>query len=42
MEFEHWLVSPETKEQRNELHDIFSCIFSKEIEKEQSEFENPF
>lgn len=42
LEFEHWLVSPETKEQRKELHDIFSSIFSKEIEKEESEIENPF
>jgi hypothetical protein len=42
LEFEHWLVSPETREQRKELHDIFSSIFSKEIEKEQSEIENPF
>ncbi len=41
-EFENRLVSNETKEQRKELHDIFSSIFSKEIEKEQSEIENPF
>ena len=29
-EFGHWLVNPETSEQRKELFDIFGSIFSKE------------
>ena len=33
-EFENRLVSPETREQRKELYDIFSNIFSKEKETE--------
>ena len=42
--FEFWnrLVSPETKEQRKELFDIFSSIFSKERLEERWEMENPF
>jgi hypothetical protein len=34
-EFENWLVSPETNEQRKELYDIFGSIFSKERQEEQ-------
>ena len=41
-EFENWLVSPETTEQRKELFDIFSSIFSKEIQEEQWQIDNPF
>ena len=41
-EFENRLVSPETREQRKELYDIFSNIFSKEKETELWEIENPF
>ena len=41
-EFENRLVSPETREQRKELYDIFSNIFSKEKEMELWEIENPF
>jgi hypothetical protein len=36
------LVSPETSEQRKELYDIFSSIFSKERQEEQWQIENPF
>jgi hypothetical protein len=35
LEFTHRLVNPETTEQRKELFDIFSSIFSKEIQEEQ-------
>ena len=42
LEFEHRLVSPDTREQRKELHDIFSSIFSKEKENETLQIENPF
>lgn len=41
-EFKNRLVSPETREQRKELYDIFSNIFSKEKETELWEIENPF
>ena len=41
-EFDHWLVSPETSEQRKELYDIFWSIFSKEKEDDQYGIENPF
>ncbi len=41
-EFEHWLVTPETIEQRKELFDIFGSIFSKERQEEQWQVENPF
>jgi hypothetical protein len=41
-EFENWLVNPETREQRKELHDIFSSIFSKEKAEEELQIENPF
>jgi hypothetical protein len=34
-EFEQRLVSPETKDQRKELYDIFSSVFSREIQDEQ-------
>jgi hypothetical protein len=33
-EFGHWLVGPETSEQRKELYEIFSSIFSKERQEE--------
>ena len=42
LEFEHWLINPETNEQRKELHDIFSSIFSKETQDEWWYIENPF
>lgn len=41
-EFEHRLINPETREQRKELYDIFSSIFSKEKETGLWEIENPF
>ena len=41
-EFDDWLVSPETNEQRKELYDIFGSIFSKEREDELWQMENPF
>ncbi len=41
-EFENWLVSPETNEQRKELFDIFSSVFSKERQEEQWQIDNPF
>ncbi len=41
-EFENWLVTPETSEQRKELFDIFGSIFSKERQEEQWQVENPF
>ena len=41
-DFDHWLVSPDTNEQRRELYDIFSSIFSKEREEEWLYMENPF
>ena len=41
-EFEQRLVSPETKDQRKELYDIFSSVFSREIQDEQWKIENPF
>jgi hypothetical protein len=34
-EFQDWLVSPETNEQRKELYDIFGSIFSKEKQDEE-------
>jgi hypothetical protein len=34
-EFQDWLVSPEANEQRKELYDIFSSIFSKEKQDEE-------
>jgi hypothetical protein len=34
-EFTHWLVNPEVNDQRKELFDIFSSIFSKEKQEEQ-------
>jgi hypothetical protein len=34
-EFQNWLANPETSEQRKELFDIFSSIFSKERQEEQ-------
>ena len=42
MEFEYRLINPETKEQRKELFDIFSSIFAKRNEKEETLIENPF
>ena len=42
LDFEYRLVSPETKDQRNELYDIFSNIFSKEKTEEESRIDNPF
>jgi hypothetical protein len=36
------LVSPEANEQRKELYDIFSSIFSKEKQDEEWYIENPF
>ena len=42
MEFEYWLVNPETNEQRKELFNIFSSIFSKEREEELWQTDNPF
>lgn len=41
-EFESRLTSPKNHEQRNELYDIFSNIFSKEQQKEEREIDNPF
>ena len=41
-EFTHWLVNPEVNDQRKELFDIFSSIFSKEKQEEQWQIENPF
>ena len=41
-EFENWLVTPETSQQRKELFDIFGSIFSKERQEEQWQVENPF
>ena len=41
-EFKHRLINPETKEQRKELFDIFSHIFSKEKPEELSKIANPF
>ena len=41
-EFEHWLVDPETVEQRKELYDIFWSVFEKEKLEDQSSIENPF
>ena len=41
-EFQDWLVSPETSEQRKELLDIFGSIFSKERKEEQWDINNPF
>ena len=41
-EFQDWLVSPETNEQRKELFDIFSSIFSKEKQDEEWQIDNPF
>jgi hypothetical protein len=34
-DFINWLITPETSEQRKELFDIFSSIFSKERQEEQ-------
>jgi hypothetical protein len=36
------LANPETSEQRKELFDIFSSIFSKERQEEQWQIDNPF
>jgi hypothetical protein len=36
------LVNPEVNDQRKELFDIFSSIFSKEKQEEQWQIENPF
>jgi hypothetical protein len=36
------LISPETNEQRKELIDIFSSIFSKEKGEDQWQMDNPF
>lgn len=41
-EFNHWLVNPETSEQRKELFDIFGSIFSKEKNEDYGGMENPF
>ena len=41
-EFNRWLVSPDTSEQRKELYDIFNSIFSREKGDELWEIENPF
>ena len=41
-EFDHWLVDPETSEQRKELYDIFSSVFAKEKMEDWSNIENPF
>lgn len=41
-EFESRLTSPNTREQRNELYDIFSSIFSKEKQEKETQIENPF
>lgn len=41
-EFEYWLVSPETVEQRKELYDIFWSVFSKEKEDDEYDMDNPF
>ena len=41
-DFRNRLVSQKTKEQREELFDIFSSIFSKKKKDEQWETENPF
>ena len=41
-EFGHWLVGPETADQRKELYDIFWSIFSKEDKEDQYGIENPF
>ena len=42
IEFNHWLVSPETADQRKELYDIFWSVFAKEKEEDQYWVENPF
>lgn len=42
LDFNHRLIDPESKEQRKELFDIFSSIFSKEIQEEQWLIDNPF
>ena len=41
-EFDNWLVSPDTTEQRKELFDIFNSIFSRARSEELWEIENPF
>ena len=41
-EFHDWLINPETNEQRKELIDIFSSIFSKEKREDLWQIENPF
>lgn len=41
-DFAWWLVDPNTKDQRKELYDIFSSVFSREIQEEQWNIENPF
>ncbi len=41
-DFEHWLINPNTNEQRKELFDIFSSIFSKEKTEEKNSQKNPF
>ena len=42
IDFEWWLVDPNTTDQRKELYDIFGSIFSKEIQEEQWQIDNPF
>ena len=42
MDFEHWLVDPNTSDQRTELFDIFGSIFSKERQEEKTWIDNPF
>ena len=41
-EFDHWLIDPDTAEQRKELYDIFSSVFAKEKLEDWSNIENPF
>ena len=42
IDFNHWLVSPETADQRKELYDIFWSVFAKEKEDDQYDMDNPF
>lgn len=42
LDFSHWLIDPNTNDQRKELYDIFSSIFSKSDIDEQNQIENPF
>lgn len=41
-EFEQWLISPKTQNQRSELFDIFGNIFNKKEHQEEIWQENPF